>query len=673
MAINNTVENINNQPTIEPRTVTGIFTKYIAKTLPLAFDESMSYYECLCALLEYLNETIVPDINNTNEGLSELQTFYLDLQDYVNNYFDNLDVQDEINNKLDRMTQDGTLTAIIKDYVDPIYQAYETEINATISSQTERINDISSLVNSLASGSPLVASDVSGMTETDRIYVNTTDGKWYYYDGDSWEIGGTYQSTGIGENEVKLENLSINLQNIFSTDLSNVQTTSGHYIRFDGVYSNANSFSVTDSIPVKKGETIYCKTAVTNNMAVFSEKVDTTYYPLVTGIEEPGSTVIHEYFYTAKKDMYVVITFRHNLDYTYYKFISSNELVKLENIKEYTPSFTVDVGHYINVSGQYMTSTPYRISSPITLKSNEKISITGLSQDVVSVIAQKNGDTTYTPLVIGESLTVVKTYEYTNNNLYDIDVVLSYNNTYPPLVVKTLNQNIFTDIYENINEEININNQKNNYLMAFDHITAIGDSLTFSQVYTSANDSRQSYNPYPKVLGRLLGCDYEILAVSGDTPISWWTRYENNLTNTDKDNLFIIYLGTNGGLTNTLATDAPEDADPSTWANTNTGCYAKIVNKCVSLGGKVILIQPWIVSTGSIDTTNSVISQIATRFNCLAISSIKLENPNYHYYPDKTGTNNVHLNDLGYAAFAQQVVDEVSKLSDSDVNKLILN
>ena len=109
---------INNQPTIQPRTVTGIFTRYIAKTLPLAFDESMSYYECLCALLEYLNETIVPDINNTNEGLSELQEFYLQLQTYVNDYFDNLDVQDAINNKLDEMVESGELEQIIEQYLN---------------------------------------------------------------------------------------------------------------------------------------------------------------------------------------------------------------------------------------------------------------------------------------------------------------------------------------------------------------------------------------------------------------------------------------------------------------------------------------------------------------------------------------------------------------------------
>lgn len=109
---------INNEPTIKPVTVTGIFTRYIAKTIPLAFDESMSYYECLCALLNYLNETIVPDINNVNNGLGELQNFYLELQNYVNTYFDNLDVQEEINNKLDEMVESGELQELINQFLE---------------------------------------------------------------------------------------------------------------------------------------------------------------------------------------------------------------------------------------------------------------------------------------------------------------------------------------------------------------------------------------------------------------------------------------------------------------------------------------------------------------------------------------------------------------------------
>ena len=38
---------------------TGLFTNYIYKAIPLAFDESMSYYETLCGLLNYLQNTII--------------------------------------------------------------------------------------------------------------------------------------------------------------------------------------------------------------------------------------------------------------------------------------------------------------------------------------------------------------------------------------------------------------------------------------------------------------------------------------------------------------------------------------------------------------------------------------------------------------------------------------
>ena len=224
MAINTTVENINNQPTIQPQTVTGIFTKYIAKTLPLAFDESMSYYECLCALLEYLNETIVPDINNTNAGLSELQGFYLDLQNYVNNYFDNLDVQEEINNKLDDMTEDGTLGVIIDQVVLPRFQAINAEIEEFEDDVNNQIQQQNTRIAASNSGSPLVASSTSDMTDTTRVYVNTTDGKWYYYDGDSWEIGGTYQSAKVSDNGLLFNMLSNDIQNFFGREFDDPET-----------------------------------------------------------------------------------------------------------------------------------------------------------------------------------------------------------------------------------------------------------------------------------------------------------------------------------------------------------------------------------------------------------------------------------------------------------------
>lgn len=67
-------------------------------------------------------------------------------------------------------------------------------------------------------GSPLVASTVAGMTDHDKVYVYTgseqgyTNGDWYYWDGDSWEDGGTYNSQGIGANTVTGSKLSENIR-----------------------------------------------------------------------------------------------------------------------------------------------------------------------------------------------------------------------------------------------------------------------------------------------------------------------------------------------------------------------------------------------------------------------------------------------------------------------------
>ena len=96
---------------------TGLFSNYIFKAIPLAFDESLSYYECLCGLLNYLKEVIIKTLNNNAEAVAELQRLYEELKSYVDNYFTNLDVQEEINNKLDAMVEDGSLQEIIDAYL----------------------------------------------------------------------------------------------------------------------------------------------------------------------------------------------------------------------------------------------------------------------------------------------------------------------------------------------------------------------------------------------------------------------------------------------------------------------------------------------------------------------------------------------------------------------------
>lgn len=117
---------------------TGLFTNYIFKAIPLAFDESMSYYETLCGLLSYLKDTVIPTVNNNADAVAELQTLYEELRTYVDDYFKNLDVQEEINNKLDAMVTDGTFEKILNNY---------TKIQKIYNTHTDLLND-----NNLVSG-----------------------------------------------------------------------------------------------------------------------------------------------------------------------------------------------------------------------------------------------------------------------------------------------------------------------------------------------------------------------------------------------------------------------------------------------------------------------------------------------------------------------------------------
>lgn len=116
------------------------FRHWCQKVLPLVYDDSLSYYELLCKVVDYLNntmedvDTLHDDVDNLHTAYEDLEgdmnakylamtswmnSSYADLVDFVNTYFADLNVQTEINNKLDDMAEDGTLSALIEPYVQP--------------------------------------------------------------------------------------------------------------------------------------------------------------------------------------------------------------------------------------------------------------------------------------------------------------------------------------------------------------------------------------------------------------------------------------------------------------------------------------------------------------------------------------------------------------------------
>lgn len=92
------------------------FRFWCHKVIPLVYDDSLSYYELLCKVVQYLNTT-VENVNILNEGLKTAEYNFNLLKHYVDTYFENVDVQDEINNKLDEMAASGALSDIIRNYI----------------------------------------------------------------------------------------------------------------------------------------------------------------------------------------------------------------------------------------------------------------------------------------------------------------------------------------------------------------------------------------------------------------------------------------------------------------------------------------------------------------------------------------------------------------------------
>lgn len=133
----NYLPNLNTYTDLKP------FRFWCQKVLPLAYDDSLSYYELLNKVVDYLNKTM-EDVTLSIEDVQKLHTAYEQLETYVNDYFDNLDVQEEINTKLDSLVEDGTIHDIFNPDVEAILsvanQAASDAIEAIPSNVTAWLN-----------------------------------------------------------------------------------------------------------------------------------------------------------------------------------------------------------------------------------------------------------------------------------------------------------------------------------------------------------------------------------------------------------------------------------------------------------------------------------------------------------------------------------------------------
>lgn len=182
----------------------GAFRFWCQKVLPLVYDDSLSYYETLNKIVVYLNKTI-EDTARMGEDVTALHEAYVKLQEFVNDYFDNLNVQSEIDDKLNRMAEDGSLTALVmpffneyKSELDADHSAFKTEVNTTVGEQNERIDLVERRMDTFTS---LPNGSTSGDAELADIRVGG-DGTNYPNAGDAVRsyVPKKYKYITAGEN-----------------------------------------------------------------------------------------------------------------------------------------------------------------------------------------------------------------------------------------------------------------------------------------------------------------------------------------------------------------------------------------------------------------------------------------------------------------------------------------
>ena len=529
--------------------------------LPTSYVESMSYYEQLIWLTKYLQDNVIPAVNQNATILEELQS-------YVEHYFDNLDVQEEINNKLDKMVEDGTLEELIGNYIQP-----------RIDLQNQKINELEEIITNVASGSPLVASSTDDMTDTSRIYVNTTDGKWYYYDGDSWEIGGDYQSSGIADGSIGLLMLDDLLQSNFyakySSPLSLGNAYTGYY-KGDGTFVDSNDF-VNYHYSLENGKTYICNgnnNYQCNGLVIKDNSNNVIYH-------SQNNTSQHQVFSTKFKctenNLTAYISIQNNITETDVRYQNNmlREITDIYNLLKYSnnPVKIKDIGGFIKAS---------------TIGNNDRIEFTLLETSQCSMYQMSKGQSYRINLWDYSNVAGLVVADNTNNIIYassDSNIGSTYVNSTYEFTASSDGIIYLTKYNEAHPVTINIINDALNFEI----------SPLFGKKMSLNGDSICAGAGYNGGYGKIIGDKYNMIIQNigeGGATITSHTYYENdsprhwiNVTITDMDedsDYAIIEGGVNDSSQSITLGTISDGYDAELDADTYIGAFENMLKQLTS-------------------------------------------------------------------------------------------
>lgn len=189
-----------------------IDTFYSQKVIPLAFNESLSYMEQICNLISYIENTLVPAINNNANAIKELQEYVQELKKLI----DKLD--QKINNVKEELT---TLINNVNDTLTNAINNLDSKVVEHINASNEKFNSLDTSIESINTNIETINTNIETINNNIDT-INTNIGTI------NTEVGTI--NTEVGTMKEQIQTIDTNVtQN--TNDITNLKNLSFNYIK----------------------------------------------------------------------------------------------------------------------------------------------------------------------------------------------------------------------------------------------------------------------------------------------------------------------------------------------------------------------------------------------------------------------------------------------------------
>ena len=494
-------------------------------------------------------------------------------------------------------------------------------------------------------------------------------------DGTTYDTAGNAVRGQIGE-------LKSDIFNNFQINSNVKQTlTSGQFINASNNAINSSSgFSMTAPVPVKKGQLVKLTATGYSNVVgmIATCNADNSSRQVVSASIDGNE---HDYTYKVQEDGYIVCSFANDHPYKlsfsidYYSLYNSvDTLIPIYKGTESASIVVLSTGYINAANNQYVSSNNFYLSESIRLYKGQTVNLTATGYNtVIGMISLYDADNDTYETVVPSIDSVSHTYTYTATK--DCFVRFSYAKNESASATITTDENGFVRI-NNIEYDISDlqcgYNYPVEYPMMFTNVICIGDSLTYGH-----DGQKILTENYPFYFAKLADVTISNQGLSGRTAKQWWDELGNSFNHFAEYDCAIIYLGTNGGLTDTVSTDC-NASDYTQNADTNTGCYGKIIGKIKAAAPdcKIFCVAGVDEYVRRSTSMNPAVRALAEFYdvglidieNCmLADNGATTTVQRYRYRP----YDGIHYNKLGYFTFANMIYDYMNKYIENHLSKYV--